>query len=96
MQRLVTPYVSLQWISQTFDSFQSCFEIPEVHYEIGNFILWLSVKLLTCDFNAELHWEVAMFAPFDDMYLVQINLNEVIKKSHSFSVICTLRKCEVH
>ena len=41
---LLLTYQSLQCISQNFLSFQSCFEIPEVHCEIGNFILWLSVK----------------------------------------------------
>lgn len=86
-------YVSLQCISQ--NSWQTVFKIPEVHYKLGISFHSCRSKLWTCDFQAELHWEVAKFVPFGKMYLVQMNLNKV-KKSHLFSVICTLLKCEVH
>ena len=47
------------------NGFQSLFEIPKVRYELSNFIMYLSIKLWTwkwsCEFHAELHWEVNKF-----------------------------------
>ena len=41
------------------------FEITEVRYELGNFIMYLSIKLWTwrwsCEFHTELWWEVNKF-----------------------------------
>ena len=44
------------------NSFQTLLAIPEVHYELGNFITLLSIKLWTWKkVYAELHWEVNKF-----------------------------------
>ena len=68
---LVVDYIENVLITVCFtklltNGFWNSFEIPKVHYELGNFIYrYLSIKSWTlkwsCVFHAELHWEVKKF-----------------------------------
>ena len=71
------------------DGFRSAFElieIPEVYGELGNFSMWLTIKLQTlkqsCEFHAELCWGFRSSHPFSTVYSswswqLQMNLNIV-------------------
>ena len=53
------------------NSFRSSFEIPDVHYKLGNLSIKSSTSKRSCEFQSEFRWEVAKFVASREVCVIR-------------------------